>query len=128
MTESAVEEFLRYDGPVPATLKISLEDREWQGRHLRRGDRVFPFLGSANRDPLQFDQPDRLDVTRRPGRSLAFGFGIHFCLGAWLARAELQEAFRVLAERVERIELDGDIEWKPQSDGIWGPARLPVRF
>jgi cytochrome P450 len=100
LTEQAVEEFLRYDGPVPATLKIALEDLDWHGQHIRRGDMVLPFLASANRDPRQFEHPERLDVGRRPGRSLAFGFGIHFCLGAPLARLEARLAFDTLLRRL----------------------------
>ena len=84
--------------------KIALEDMEWHGRTLRQGDMVFPFLASANRDPAQFENPDRLDVGRRPGRSLAFGFGIHFCLGAPLARLEARLAFEMLLRRVPELE------------------------
>jgi cytochrome P450 len=100
LLEWAVEEFLRYDGPVPATLKIALEDTDWHGKRIRRGDMVLPFLAAANRDPRQFEHPDRLDVGRRPGRSLAFGFGIHFCLGAPLARLEARLAFGTLLRRL----------------------------
>jgi cytochrome P450 len=100
ITERAVEELLRYDGPVPATLKIALEDVEWRGQRIRKGDMVLPFLASANRDPRQFERPDQLDVGRRPGRSVAFGYGIHFCLGAPLARLEARLAFDTLLRRL----------------------------
>jgi cytochrome P450 len=89
---------------VPATLKIALEDVDWHGKRIRRGDMVLPFLASANRDPCQFEQPDRLDVGRRPGRSVAFGFGIHFCLGAPLARLEARLAFDTLLRRLPDLE------------------------
>ncbi len=101
---NAVEELLRYDGPVPATTKVAVRDLEWKGAKLRRGERVFPFMSSANRDSAAFDDPDALDVTRRPGRHLAFGFGIHFCLGAPLARLESGLAFETLLRRLPELE------------------------
>jgi cytochrome P450 len=98
----AVEECLRYDGPVPATVKIAAREVSWHGRTIRRGDMVIPFIAAANRDPRQFPDPDRLDVRRRPERHVAFAWGIHFCLGAWLARLEarlvLDAIFRKLPE------------------------------
>ena len=74
--------------------------------------------------------PHRFDITREPTNSpqMTFGSGIHYCLGASLARAELQEALPLLARRMPDMELDGPIDWKPLSVGIWGPARLPLRF
>src|SRR4029077_1130330 len=88
LLHGAVEELLRYDGPVPATVKVATEDVPWHGRTIRRGDMVVPFMASANRDPRQFRDPDTLDVRRRPERHVAFAAGIHYCLGAWLARLE----------------------------------------
>ena len=72
----------------------------------------------------------KFDITREPAGSpnLTFGSGIHYCLGAWLARAELQEALPILAQRMPDLEVDGEIEWKPAQTAIWGPARLPLRF
>jgi len=105
LAETAVEELLRFDGPVPATTKIVLRDGEWRGALLRRGQLVLPFLSSANRDERHFESPDRLDLRRHPNRHLAFAFGIHFCLGAPLARLEAKLAFRTLLRRFPDMEL-----------------------
>lgn len=101
---SAVEELLRYDAPVPATAKLARRDFEWKGVALRRGDRVLPFMSSANRDPRAFADPDALDVGRHPNRHLSFSFGIHFCLGAPLARLEAALAFETLLRRLPELE------------------------
>jgi len=110
----AVEELLRYDGPVPATVKIATEDVPWRGRTIRRGDMVVPFLASANRDPRQFLDPDTLDVRRQPERHLAFAWGIHFCLGAWLARLEARVVLDTVFRRLPDLALaPGAPRWKP---------------
>jgi cytochrome P450 len=114
LAEGAVEEFLRYDGPVPATIKVATEDSEWHGRAIRRGDMVLPFMSSANRDPRQFPDADRLDIRRAPNRNLAFAYGIHFCLGAPLARLEGQLTFQKLLRRFPRLRLQSATpRWKP---------------
>lgn len=111
---AAVEEFLRIEAPVPATNKVALEDFAWRGAEIRAGDKVLPFIAAANRDPAQFPDPDRLDVTRQPNRHLAFTYGIHFCLGAPLARLEAKVGFEALLARFPRIEhLDAAPSWKP---------------
>lgn len=111
---SAVEEFLRIESPVPATVKIATRDVELAGAKLRAGQMVLPFLSSANRDPRQFPDPDHLDLARAPNRHLAFGWGIHFCLGAPLARLEASLAFRSLLERMPDLSLvDPDPRWRP---------------
>ena len=111
---SAVEELLRYESPVPATVKVATRDLEFHGAALRAGEMVLPFLSAANRDPRQFDAPDRLDLARAPNRHLAFGWGIHFCLGAPLARLEASLAFRSLLERVPGLALaDPQPHWRP---------------
>jgi cytochrome P450 len=114
LVESAVEELLRYDGPVPATTKIATEDFEWHGASIRRGEMVLPFLSAANRDPRHFDDPDTLDLARHPNRHLAFAHGIHFCLGAPLARLEAHLAFETLLRRYPRIEPLETPRFKPQ--------------
>jgi cytochrome P450 len=81
------------------------------------------FDDEAWRDALQFDITQERDAAQ-----MTFGSGTHFCLGASLARAELQEALPLLARRMPKLEVDGAIEWKPPTVGIWGPARLPLRF
>jgi hypothetical protein len=111
---SAVEELLRYESPVPATVKVATEHVEFRGAQLRAGEMVLPFLSAANRDPRQFAEPDRLDLARQPNRHLAFGWGIHFCLGAPLARLEAALAFRSLLERLPDLALiDAEPRWRP---------------
>jgi cytochrome P450 len=114
LTASAVEELLRYESPVPATVKVVTRDLEFRGAALRAGEMVLPFLSAANRDPRQFTDADRLDLARSPNRHLAFGWGIHFCLGAPLARLEASLAFRSLLERVPHLALaDAQPRWRP---------------
>ena len=114
LTPGAVEELLRYDCPVPGTVKIPSRDMEWRGRTLRRGDMVIPFMASANRDERQFPDADTLDVRRAPGRHLAFAWGLHFCLGAWLARLEARVAFDTMLRRLPGLSLVSDQPtWKP---------------
>jgi cytochrome P450 len=103
--ESAVEELLRYDGPVQGTARVALEDIEIGGTLIKQGQIAMCMLAAANRDPAQFARPEVLDVTRQENRHIAFGFGIHFCLGAPLARAEGQIAFSTLLRRFPKIML-----------------------
>jgi cytochrome P450 len=111
---SAVEELLRIESPVPSTVKVTTRDLAFRGATLRAGEMVLPFLSAANRDPRQFDEPDRLDLERAPNRHLAFGWGIHFCLGAPLARLEAALAFRSLLERVPDLApADPEPRWRP---------------
>jgi cytochrome P450 len=127
-TPAAVEELLRYDGPVPATLKIATEDVEWHGRAIRRGDMVLPFIASANRDPRQFADPDVLDVERRPDRHVAFAWGLHFCLGAWLARLEAQITLDAVLARLPGLTLAEEApRWKPMIF-LRGLESLPVTW
>ena len=126
--ESAVEELLRYDGPVPATTKVATRDLDWHGARIRSGEMVLPFLSSANRDPRHFEHPDRLDVRRKPNRHLAFAFGIHFCLGAPLARLEARLALASLLRRLPGLELaDPEPRWKPMIF-LRGLEALPLRW
>jgi cytochrome P450 len=114
LIHDAVEELLRYDCPVPATLKVATEDVSWHGWTIGRGDMVAPFMASGNRDPRQFSDPDRLDVRRNPERHLAFAAGIHFCLGAWLARLEARLVFEIVLRRLPDLELAlPEPCWKP---------------
>lgn len=114
LTPNAVEEFLRYDGPVPATIKVATEHIDWHGRTIRHGDMVLPFMSSANRDPRQFPDADVLDIRRAPNRNVAFAYGIHFCLGAPLARLEGQLIFETLLRRLPDLTLQSsEPRWKP---------------
>jgi cytochrome P450 len=100
-----VEELLRYDGPVQRTARFTTVDVEIAGRTIDKGAMVVTAIGAANRDPAQFSDPDRLDLGRADNRHIAFGFGIHFCLGAPLARLEGEVAFDALLDRFPKLEL-----------------------
>jgi len=125
----AVEESMRYLGAVRGTARFASEDIVYRDVLFPQGTLVATSLAGANRDPEAFDDPNVFDITRERGTvQMTFGAGIHFCMGAALARAELQEALPLLARRMPGLERSGNIEWKPSSFGIWGPARLPLRF
>ncbi len=110
----ATEECLRYDSPVKSIQRIASEDVEMRGKLLRKNDRVRWFISSANRDPVMFEKPDRFDITRWPNQHVAFGSGVHHCLGATLARVEGQEVFKALAERFPGFQLATDgLEYQP---------------
>jgi len=124
---SAVEELLRFDGPVQATSRVVLKDLEFQGRQFKVGQVVITFLGAANHDPAQFSEPERLDLTRADNRHVAFGHGIHFCLGAPLARVEGQVALSTLLRRFPDTEPDFDEPDWGNSFILRGLKSLPVR-
>jgi cytochrome P450 len=109
LIQPAVEEFLRYESSSQMTGRIAHEDVEYGGKLIRRGDQINLLMGSANHDPAQFANPDRLDITRKDNKHIAFGHGIHYCLGAPLARLEAQIVFTRLAERFAAIEPAGPI-------------------
>ena len=130
LAASAVEEMLRYDGPTQAMTRIALEDVRLDDASpvIGTGDRVFALLNAANRDPRVFAEPDRFDVTRGDTRHISFGFGIHFCLGAPLARLEGQIAVAALVERLPDLALVTETpEWS-DSFVLRGVKSLPVRF
>lgn len=106
----AVEELLRYDSSVLASIRTALADVEIRGTTIRRGESIFLLLGSGNHDPAEFADPDRLDLARERVRPLSFGGGMHVCLGAPLARLEGQVAIATLFRRAPAIALDGDAE------------------
>jgi cytochrome P450 len=125
----AVEESMRYLGAVRGTARFAAEDVVYRDVLFPSGTLVSTSLAGANRDPEAFDDPDVFDITReRATAQMTFGAGIHHCMGAALARAELQEALPLLAQRMPGLTRNGDVEWKPSTFGIWGPARLPLRF
>ena len=125
---SAVEELLRYDGPVQRTGRMPNTDVALGGRTIPKGALVLGLIGAANRDPAHFPDPDRLDVTRGDNRHLAFGWGIHFCLGAPLARLEAQIAILALVRRLPRLALaTARLEWRRAST-LRGLTALPVTF
>lgn len=128
---AAVEELLRYDGPVErASQRIALEDMEIAGTFVPKGAWVHVSLGAADRDPAVFDDPDRLDVTRAPKRHVAFGHGLHFCLGAPLARLEGQIAIGGLLDRFPGLALavpPADLRHHRTGSIVRGLVALPVR-
>jgi cytochrome P450 len=126
----AVEESMRHLGTVRGTVRVASEDIDYREVRFPAGTLLMVNLAAANHDDEVWVDPHRMDITREASTSpqMTFGSGIHYCLGASLARAELQEALPILARRMPDLELDGPIEWKPPTVGIWGPSRLPLRF
>lgn len=124
---SAVEEMLRYVSPVIYMRRMATGDTELGGAKIRKGQKVVMYYGSANRDASVFKDPDRFDVAREPNLHLAFGGGQHFCLGAHIARVEIEAMLRELLTRLPDIEPAGPAVWLP-STFISGPKALPVRF
>jgi cytochrome P450 len=129
LASAAAEEVLRHEPITPFTARIALEDIEYRDVVFPEGTLIFAVAAAANRDPEQWDAPDEFDITAERGRAkaLTFGAGPHFCLGANLARAELQEAFAFLAPRMPGLELDGE----PLFDsplGVYGLDAMPVRW
>jgi cytochrome P450 len=113
--KNVVEELLRYDSPIQVLGRWANEDIEMSGKIIHRGDMVIIYLGAANRDPERFTNPDQLDFSRRT-RNLAFGSGIHYCLGSFLARVEAQVAIKALIQRLPDIHLRNDkLEWEQTS-------------
>jgi cytochrome P450 len=125
---TAVEELLRFDGPVQRTARIPSEDVTIGGRTIPAGELVMPFIGAADRDPAQFPDPERLDITRSDNRHIAFGWGIHFCLGAPLARVEGQIAIGALVSRLPGLRLATEAPEFRQSLTLRGLVSLPVAF
>ena len=128
---NAIEEFLRYDSSVQLAGRVSLEDiDDLGGKKIAKGESVLCLLGSANRDPAVYpDRPDRLDIARPNVRPLSFGGGIHFCLGAQLARIEAEIAISTLLRRLPDLRLDdaANPEWRP-TFVLRGLKRLPASW
>ncbi len=124
----AVEEFLRYDGPVHLSARVALEPVELAGVTVEAGTMVTTLLGAANRDPRRFDEPGRLDLRRSPNPHVGFGFGIHFCLGAALARMEAQIAIPALLARFPTLQLGADPPAWRHSLMLRGMTALPVEW
>src|SRR5579884_2615863 len=126
LARSGVEELLRWDSPVQLNMRTALEPAEVGGEALSRGETVIVLQGGANHDPARFDQPDRFDIGRSDNAPLSFGWGIHHCLGAPLARMEGQVVFNALLSRCRTIEARFETpEWRPTLT-LRGLSRLPV--
>jgi cytochrome P450 len=124
----AVDEVLRYDGPAKTVARVMADDVELRGRTLRRGDRVFLSPSSANRDPRVFDRPDTFDITREKGGQLGFGVGMHYCLGAPLARLEASIAIPRAFDHLPGLRpVDEPLQWHPVLLSR-GMGRFPARF
>ena len=125
----AVEEMLRYDTSLQRNRRIVGEDLELRGQHMRKGQFVMQVIGAANRDPAVFADPDRFDITRNPNPHIGFGRGIHFCLGAPLARIEAPLAIQSLLKRFPDMRLDGDqLDWRREVGALRSLRSLAVRW
>jgi cytochrome P450 len=126
LVDTAVEEMLRWDSPVQLDGRQALVDADVAGIDVAKGSTVITLLGAANRDPAQFSDPDRFDIGRDEGPPLSFASGIHYCLGANLARAEAQETFAGLIRRFERVEQAGDLVHRSRMT-LRGYEAVPIR-
>jgi cytochrome P450 len=127
LMSSAVEEMIRWTTPVKHFMRTAVEDCEVAGRRISAGESLLLSYPSGNRDEAVFDHPERFDITRSPNKHLAFGFGVHFCLGAQLARMEARALFQELLPRLVRIESAGDPAWM-KTLFVGGLKRFPVRY
>jgi cytochrome P450 len=126
---SAIEEVLRFRSPVQWIFRLTTRAVDMSGVTIPAGKLVLAMIGAANRDPKQFPDPDRFWITREPNQHLAFGHGIHFCLGAALSRMEARIALNDLVRRLEGLELASSEPWEPRRAlHVHGPDSLPVRF
>jgi cytochrome P450 len=128
LATNAVEETMRHSPIAGAALRTALEDVELAGVMIPAGTLVIANTAAANRDPAVYDNPDRLDITREGAPAMqTFGAGMHYCLGANLARLELAEALSVMTRRMPNARRTGPAPWKPLT-GLSGPATLPIEF
>lgn len=130
LMETAIEEFLRYDAPFQRTWRMTAEDVEIDGTAIPKGQTVTMILGAANRDPAIFPNPDTLDITRSPNAHVSFGGGVHFCIGAQLARRETDIALTTLFNRFPDLRLPdppAGIEWQ-QNNAFHNLKSLPVQL
>jgi cytochrome P450 len=126
---SAIEEVLRYRSPLQWMFRLTRREVQMHGQTIPAGKVVLAMMGSANRDPAQFPEAERFDITREPNAHVAFGHGLHFCLGAALARLEGRVALTQLLERLKNITLATSEPWEPRKGlHVLGPVRLPIRF
>jgi len=127
LVKPLVEEIVRWTSPVIHFTRTATEDVELRGKKIRKGQSLCLFYPSANRDERVFDEPDRFRIDRRPNRHIAFGIGEHLCLGAHVARIELQVIFRHILARLDYIEPAGPVE-RLRSSIVGGIKHMPVRW
>jgi cytochrome P450 len=127
LVPKAIEEILRYEAPSPVQARYVMRDVEWYGTRIPEGSTMLFLNGSANRDERQFQDPDRLDVRRADLRHLSFGIGIHFCLGASLARLEAIVALEEVLARWPEWEIDHDAAEMAHTSTVRGWKKLPAR-
>ncbi len=126
---SAIEEMLRYESPIARQPRLMKQDAELGGKKIRKGETVFQMLSAANRDPAYFHDPDRFDIRRKDNCHIAFGMGIHFCVGAPLARTEGSIVFSTLLQRMPELRLvDEKPEWEMHKPAARMLKTLPVAF
>ncbi|MEE4301268.1 MAG: cytochrome P450 [Pseudomonadales bacterium] len=126
---TAVEEMLRFDSSVQLTGRKALEDVEYEGHRIRKGEQLLALIGAGNHDPAAFSEPERFDITRDEKKPLSFGGGIHLCLGAQLTRVEATEALTVLLERLPQLELTNvDAPDRKPTITLRGLETLPARW
>lgn len=128
LVKTAIEECLRFNGPMKGTMRAAAQDMQIGGVDVKQGDRVMLLMAAANRDPEQFTDPNRLDIARNPNPHLAFGHGIHFCLGAPLARLEVEIGLTEMVRRYPGIELAAPVRYEPRilSRAIESPLSLRI--
>lgn len=121
---------MRFAGAVRSTGRFASTEIEYKDIVFPAGTFISPALAVANRDETVFANPAHFDIEREPSGQphMTFGSGIHYCLGAALARAEQQEALPILAQRMPNMKIDGGIVWKPSTVAIFGPEKLPLAF
>jgi cytochrome P450 len=124
----AVEEMLRYDSPVQLTTRLATVDLEIHGTNIRKGEWLYLVIGAANRDPEQFPEPDKFDISRADNKHIAFGAGAHFCLGAPLARLEAQITLRALRHRCPNLRLGAESPEYRNNFNLRGLQSLRVTF
>jgi len=126
--KTALEEGLRYNGPLKGTIRLAGEDMVLHGQQVAKGDRVLLMMGAANRDPAKFDDPERFVPTRDPNPHLSFSHGIHFCLGAPLARMEAEIAFNEMLRRFPEMEVLSPVRWEPRILGRSIEAPIHIKL
>ena len=127
LVRGAFEESLRYVSPIQTFMRTTTRPVEIEGIEMAEGQKILLFLASANRDPRRWEEPDRFDIRRKTLSHVAFGHGIHVCVGQMLARLEAHALLTALVERVERIELAGQPVWR-LNNTLHGADRMPIRL